>query len=95
LQLYANADATLKALEARAEEVHVLLTDVHMLDFMHGMELGEQVHACWPHVLLLISSGYARPHPDEIPDHGRFIPKLYGAATLVRQIYERLHRVER
>ena len=78
----------LKALEARSDEVQVLFTDVHMPGTMDGMELAEQVHARWPHVLLLISSGYARPHPDEIPDHGCFIPKPYRAATLVKQIYE-------
>jgi two-component system, response regulator PdtaR len=91
----ANADAALTILEARSDEVRVLFTDVHMPGSMDGMELAEQVHARWPHVLLLISSGYARPHPDEIPDHGRFIPKPYRAATLVGQIYELLHRVER
>jgi hypothetical protein len=39
-------------------------------------------------VLLLISSGDARPHPDEIPDHGHFLPKPYRGATLVRHIVE-------
>jgi two-component system, response regulator PdtaR len=91
----ANADVALKVLEARSDEVHVLFTDVHMPGSMDGMELAEQVHARWRHVLLLISSGYARPHPDEIPDHGRFIPKPYRAATLVRQIYELMDPAER
>jgi hypothetical protein len=54
---------------------------------MDGMELAEQVHAKWPHVRLLISWGYARPRPDEIPDHGRFVPKPYHAAPIVREIY--------
>ncbi|MFL5132700.1 MAG: hypothetical protein ACJ8DD_21460 [Microvirga sp.] len=55
---------------------------------MDGMELAEQVHRRWPHVLLLISSGYAQPHPDEIPDHGQFMPKPYIGATLVWHIHE-------
>jgi hypothetical protein len=42
-------------------------------------------------VLLLISSGYARPHSDEIPDHGHFVPKPYIGATLVRHINEMMH----
>ena len=91
----ANADVALKVLEARSAEVQVLFTDVHMPGSMDGMELAEQVHARWPHVLLLIASGYARPHPDEIPDHGRFIPKPYRAATLVRQISELMDPTEK
>lgn len=45
--------------------------------------------------LPLISSGYARAHPDEIPDAGRFVPKPYHAATIVRQIHELVHRAQR
>src|SRR5919107_6407838 len=86
-----NADEALAVLEARSDEVQVLFTDVDMPGSMNGMALAEQVHRRWPHVLLLISSGYARPHPGEIPDHGQFIPKPYGAAALVRHIYELMH----
>jgi CheY-like chemotaxis protein len=83
-----NADAALKVLEARSEEIHVLFTDVNMPGSMDGMALAEQVHQRWPHIRLLIASGYARPHSDEIPDHGHFVPKPYRGATLARHIAE-------
>jgi hypothetical protein len=57
-------------LEARSDEVQVPFTDVDTPGSTDGMALAEQVRRRWPHVLLLISAGYARPHPDEIPDHG-------------------------
>ena len=91
----ANADVALKVLDARSDEVQVLFTDVHMPGSMDGMELAEQVHARWPHVRLLISSGYARPQPDEIPDDGRFVPNPYYPATIVRQIHELVHKAQR
>jgi two-component system, response regulator PdtaR len=84
----ANADVALAVLEARSDEVQVLFTDVDMPGSMDGMALAEQVHQRWPHVLLLISSGYARPRSDEIPDHGQFIPKPCHAATLVGHIHD-------
>jgi CheY-like chemotaxis protein len=83
-----NADEALLVLEAHSDEVQVLFTDVNMPGSMDGMALAERVYQRWPHVLLLISSGYARPHPDEIPDHGRFVPKPYRGETLVRHITE-------
>ncbi|WP_308494347.1 hypothetical protein [Microvirga aerophila] len=55
---------------------------------MDGMTLVEQAHQRWPHVLLLISSGFARPHSDEIPDHEHFLPKPYRAATVVGLIHQ-------
>jgi two-component system, response regulator PdtaR len=86
-----NADEALKVLEARSDEVQVLFTDVNMPGSMDGIALAKQVYHRWPHMLLLISSGYARPHSDEIPDHGHFVPKPYIGATLVRHINEMMH----
>jgi two-component system, response regulator PdtaR len=83
-----NADEALALLEDHSAEVQVLFTDVDMPGSMDGMALAERVYQRWPHVLLLISSGHARPHPDEIPDHGRFVPKPYRSANLVRHITE-------
>ena len=79
-------EAGFLVLEAQAQLVQVLFTDIDMPGSMDGMELAERVYRRWPHVLLLISSGHARPHPDEIPDHGHFVPKPYIGATLVHHI---------
>jgi DNA-binding NtrC family response regulator len=77
----ANADGALAVLEARSNEVQVLFTDLNL----DGMALAEQAHRRWPDIRLLISSGYARPHPDQIPDNSHFVPKPYCGATLVRR----------
>ncbi|MBD2749406.1 response regulator [Microvirga sp. BT688] len=90
-----NADEALVVLEAHSDEVQVLFADVNMPGSMDGMALAERVYQRWPHVLLLISSGYARPHPDEIPDHGRFVPKPYRGETLVRRITEMMRTPRR
>jgi CheY-like chemotaxis protein len=81
-----NADEALKILEAQSGDVQVLFTDVHMPGSMDGMALAEEVYRRWPHILLLISSGRAQPDPDEIRDHGQFLPKPYYGATLVHSI---------
>jgi two-component system, response regulator PdtaR len=91
----ANADGALAVLEARSNEVQVLFTDVNMPGSMNRMALAEQVHRRWPHIRLLISSGYARPHPDEIPDNGHFVPKPYRGASLVRHIAEMIQTQHR
>jgi CheY-like chemotaxis protein len=83
-----NADEALALLEEHADKVQVLFTDVDMPGSMNGMALAQQVYERWPHVLLLISSGYSQPCPGEIPDHGHFVPKPYYGATLVRHITE-------
>jgi hypothetical protein len=39
------------------------------------MDLARKVHARWPNVLLVITSGNEKPSLAEIPDDGRFIAK--------------------
>lgn len=86
----ANADVALAALEARSYEIEVLFTDIDMPGSMNGLQLAESVHARWPHIALLISSGYHRPHPHELPDHGQFLPKPYDADELAQKLREQI-----
>jgi two-component system, response regulator PdtaR len=84
-----DASAALKVLEARPE-VRLLFTDVQMPGSLNGMELAREVHARWPHVLLVITSGRERPTRAEIPDDGRFVAKPYSAEELLRQVNDLL-----
>jgi two-component system, response regulator PdtaR len=77
-----NAEAALKVLESRPD-VKLLFTDVQMPGSLNGMELAREVHARWPHVLLVITSGRERPTRAEIPDDGRFVAKPYNAEELL------------
>ena len=86
-----DADAALKVLEARPD-VKLLLTDVQMPGSLNGMELASEVHARWPHILLVITSGRDRPARAEIPDDGRFVAKPYSAEELLVQVKDLLHK---
>lgn len=81
-----NADAALEIMQARWREVRVLFTDMHMPGEKTGIDLSEEVHRCWPHILLLVTSGGVTLRHDEIPDDGVFVPKPYGGSTLISQI---------
>ena len=87
-----NAEDALKILQSRAD-VRLLFTDIHMPGGLDGMELAREVHARWPHVLLVITSGRNRPTSTEIPDHGRFIAKPYRAKELLAHINDLLRKV--
>jgi two-component system, response regulator PdtaR len=80
-----NAAAALNALEANSN-VRLLFTDIQMPGKLNGMDLAREVHARWPDVLLVITSGQTRPNPADIPDDGRFIKKPYRAADLLSEV---------
>jgi two-component system, response regulator PdtaR len=87
----ADADAALKILEARPD-VRLLFTDIQMPGGCDGMDLARQVHARWPNVLLVITSGNEKPSPAEIPDDGRFIAKPYKAEELFMQVEDLMQK---
>ena len=86
-----NAERALKILERRPD-VKLVFTDVHMPGSLDGMDLAREVHARWPHILLVITSGRERPTPSEIPDDGRFVAKPYCAEELLGHVNDLLHK---
>jgi CheY-like chemotaxis protein len=84
----ANADVALAVLESRSDDVQVLFTDIDMPGSMNGLDLAESVQQRWPHISLLISSAYHRPHSGQIPDDGRFVSKPYSSEDVVQHIRE-------
>ena len=86
-----DADAALKVLESRPD-VKLLFTDVQMPGSLNGMELAREVHARWPHILLVITSGRERPTRAEIPDDGRFVAKPYSGEELLVQVNDLMHK---
>jgi two-component system, response regulator PdtaR len=87
----ANADDALKVLESR-DDVRLLFTDVRMPGSCDGMDLARQVHARWPHILLVITSGHLRPAKAEIPDDGRFVAKPYRANELLGEVNDMMRK---
>jgi CheY-like chemotaxis protein len=86
-----DAATALRVMENRPD-VCLLFTDIQMPGQFDGMDLARQVHARWPHVLLVITSGQKRPRPAEIPDDGRFVAKPYDAAELFVQIDDLMNK---
>jgi DNA-binding NtrC family response regulator len=86
-----NADAALKLLETR-DDVRLLFTDIRMPGSCDGMDLARKVHARWPHILLVITSGHGRPTQAEIPDHGRFVGKPYREKDLLDEVRDLMRR---
>ena len=69
-----NAEEAIRIMEKR-DDVRLLFTDVQMPGRFDGIDLARQVHARWPNVLLVITSGRKRPDQEDIPDDGRFVSK--------------------
>jgi two-component system, response regulator PdtaR len=83
-----HAEHAFGTLQARADDIHVLFTDIHMPGSLNGLELAHHTARKWPWIALLITS--ARPAPDRshMPRKCRFLPKPYRHDHVVRHIRE-------
>jgi CheY-like chemotaxis protein len=82
----ANADVALKVLEADPEAISILFTDVHMPGSMDGQGLARIVDQRWPWIRIIITSGQARLSSEDVPDHGRFVPKPWVVDAMMKAI---------
>jgi CheY-like chemotaxis protein len=81
-----HAEDALGILQAKADEIDLLFTDIHMPGIMNGLDLAHYAQAHWPWIALLVSSGKARPHKTTMPQGSRFLPKPYRSSHMVHHV---------
>lgn len=80
-----SADQAL-ALLAEHDDVHLLFSDIDMPGSMNGVELARLVHARWPLIALLLTSGHHHIDEKNLPDRGRFVRKPWTQERLLATI---------
>jgi CheY-like chemotaxis protein len=83
----ANADEAIAILEARLD-VTVVFTDIQMPGSMDGLKLAAAIRDRWPPIKLIATSGRVALDRDDLPDGGRFLPKPYSPAQILKTIRE-------
>ena len=74
------------ALETQPE-MQVLLTELDASGETDGLELARKVHAHWPSLGLVITSGRIRhAAPDDVSGDGCFLPHPIPPETLLREV---------
>ena len=68
--------------------VAVLFTDVNMPGDLDGLDLARLVHARWPAVHLLVTSGGGKVSAQDVPDDGLFMPKPYTMSRMTELVAE-------
>jgi CheY-like chemotaxis protein len=80
-----NAEEAIGILETRLD-IAVVFTDVQMPGSMDGLKLAAAVRDRWPPIKIIATSG--RVAIDELPDGGRFLPKPYSPAQILKTLRE-------
>lgn len=63
--------------------VHLLFSDIDMPGSIDGLELARIVHARWPDIHLVLTSGHHRMQDALVPGIGKFVRKPWTSAVLM------------
>ncbi|MDX7951114.1 response regulator [Lichenihabitans sp. Uapishka_5] len=77
------ADDALAYVWDYTNEVAAIFTDVEMLGSASGFDLASTVTTAWPHIAVLVTSGFHEEVPDDLPSRVRFIPKPWLPADVL------------
>jgi two-component system, response regulator PdtaR len=83
-----NAGQALAILNANADFIDVLFTDIAMPEAINGMLLAAQTKERWPWVGIMMTSGKVAPSPGALPPKALFVAKPYEAERVVAAIRE-------
>ena len=83
----ASADEAIVVLEGRLD-ITVVFTDIQMPGSMDGLELAAAVRDRWPPIMIVATSGRAKLGAGDLPEGGRFLPKPYSPAEIMKILSE-------
>lgn len=88
-KVFEAADAT-QAMELLVanKSISVMFTDIDMPGGIDGLKLAAAVRDRWPPVKIIVTSGLHMVDISNLPAEGRFMPKPYNPATVIRTIRE-------
>jgi DNA-binding NtrC family response regulator len=80
-----STDEVLAILEG-TDEVHTLITGRSVRWSGDGIELAHRVHALWPNIRIIVTSGAGGDVLQALPPGVRFLRKPYSHMLLVREV---------
>ena len=83
-----HADHALDTLVARARNVRILFSDIHMPGTMTGLTLANFARRRWPWISVLLTSGKMTPAIHEMPHGSRFLAKPYSIGSVLTHVQE-------
>jgi DNA-binding NtrC family response regulator len=76
-----DADEAIEILERR-RDILAVVTDIRMPGTLNGIALALQVESRWPHIRVILTSGYPATEDNRLPESIPFLRKPYDPADI-------------
>jgi DNA-binding NtrC family response regulator len=83
---FSSAAEVLAYLRDHSDETAAVFTDIWMESATEGVELARAIHARWPWIALIVTSGGTAQPPSGLPHKARYISKPWRPEQLLRLV---------
>ena len=80
-----DAEKAMAVLAREGDNVALVFADVRLPGLLDGVDLARRVKAVWPHISIIVTSGYSARRPETLPDNITYMPKPWLALELLMQ----------
>jgi len=80
-----DAEQALSVLAREGENVALVFADIRLPGLLDGVDLARRIKAVWPHVSMIVTSGYSPHRPEALPDNIIYMPKPWLALEVLMQ----------
>jgi CheY-like chemotaxis protein len=80
-----DAEEAMAVMAREGDNVALVFADVRLPGVLDGIDLARRVKALWPHVTMVVTSGYAARRPEKLPDTVAYMPKPWLALDVLMQ----------
>lgn len=64
-------------------DISIMFTNIEMPGSINGLELAQIVHRRWPHIAIIVASGFSNVGANSLPTGSTFIAKPYLPETVI------------
>lgn len=93
-----DAEEAIAVMVREGDNVALVFTDIRLPGLLSGVDLARRVKALWPHVSMIVTSGFEQRRPEKLPDNVIYMPKPWLALDVLIQAERAadwMHRAQR
>lgn len=90
----ASGDKAFAFLKEKHQQIDLMITDVRMPGLMDGVDLANAVYEKWPHIKIVLSSGYASEQMLKLKKPTLFLAKPWSLDALQDAIVDAIDQLK-
>jgi len=80
-----DAEQAFASLCKYGEEIALIFSDVRLPGLLDGVDLAQRARVMWPHITMVVTTGYPGARLEELPDNVVYMPKPWLALDVLVQ----------